>query len=232
MSVSGELICRLAERACASGSPDEALRLVRELREEIDAFERQQVARALTDGESLASVARSLGVTRQSAHRRFRSLMAPGSGPRPTPELRLAVEYARSEAPGAIGSEHLLLGILRAGDHPAITSLNRLGVHYHEARRALPAASRGDVKTVLCAAVEAARRQGTDQIGIEHVLDGALRDSAGGASATLRALGVTPAAALAAVRPRPAAAGARSSGAGSATPASARSRTPPRSPTA
>ena len=232
MSVSGELICGLAERACASESPDEALRLVRELREEIDVFERQHVARALTDGQSLASVARSLGVTRQSAHRRFRSLMARGSGPRPTPELRLAVECARRETQEAIGSEHLLLGIMRVGDHPAIAALERLGVDYHEARHALPAKGRGDVKPVLRAAVEVARRQGSDRIGVEHVLEGALRDPAGGASATLRALGVTPAAALAAFSPRPAAAAARSSGAGSATPASGRSRTAPRSPTA
>ena len=209
MSVSGELICRLAVRACAAASPDEALRLVREMREEIDAFERQQVARALTDGESLASVARSLGVTRQSAHRRFRSLMAPGTGAQPTPQLRLAVEYARREADGAIGSEHLLVGILRSGDHPAIVALKRLGVDYHHARRVLPADGRGDVKSVLCAAVEAARRQGRDQIGVEHVLEGALRDPAGGASATLRALDVTPAAALAAIRPRRAAVAAR-----------------------
>ena len=69
--VSKRLICTLAERAAAAESPTEALRLVRELRVEIDAFERQQVARALTAGESLASVARALGVTRQSTHRRY-----------------------------------------------------------------------------------------------------------------------------------------------------------------
>ena len=98
MSVSRDVICRLAEQASTAASPDEALRLTRALREEIDTFERQQVARALTAGGSVASVARALGVTRQSAHRRFRELIAPrkrDGRPRPTPELRLVVEHAR-----------------------------------------------------------------------------------------------------------------------------------------
>ena len=50
MSVSGRRICRLAERAPGADSPTEALRFVRELRPEIDDFERQQVARALAAG--------------------------------------------------------------------------------------------------------------------------------------------------------------------------------------
>src|SRR4051794_20482038 len=139
---------------------------MRELRAEIDAFERQQVARALTAGGSVAAVARALGVTRQSAHRRYRDLIAPrerDGRPHPIPELRLAVQYARREArelgAPAIGSEHLLVGILRSGDHPA---LERLGVGYERAReavRTLAAADRrDDVKSVLCAALQAARR--------------------------------------------------------------------------
>src|SRR4051812_50214041 len=80
---SGELICSLAEQASTAASPDEALRLMRELRAGIDAFERRQVARALTAGRSVAWVARALGVTRQSTHRRVRGLGAPrpGGGP-------------------------------------------------------------------------------------------------------------------------------------------------------
>ena len=214
MSVSREQICRLAEQASAANLPDEALRLMRELRDEIDAFERQQVARALTAGGSVASVARALGVTRQSAHRRYRDLLAPSADdgrPRPTPELRLAVEYAREEARAvaapAIGSEHLLVGILRSGDHPAVVALNDLGVEYHGARsaaRRLAAANRrGEVKQVLCDAVQAARGDECERIGVEHVLLGALRDPTSGASATLRELGVTPDAVIAALTRRP-----------------------------
>src|SRR4051794_7633393 len=115
MSVSGQRICRLAERASAADEPADALRFVRELRLEIDDFERQQVARALDAGEPVSAVARALGVRRQSAHRRFRDLIPAtphGRRLRPSPEMRLAVEYARREAKelGApeIGSEHLL----------------------------------------------------------------------------------------------------------------------------
>lgn len=199
---SGEQICRLAEQAATAPSPDEALRLMRELRADIDAFERRHVARALTAGRSVAWVARALGVTRQSTHRRFRDLIAPGTPDgrlQPTPELRLVVEYARSEARDlaapTVGSEHLLLGILRLGDHPAVAALGRLGVGYGAARDAARTVSprRGrDVKRVLGAALEAAQRDGCRQIGIEHVLLAALQDPASGAIATLRALRVSP----------------------------------------
>src|SRR4051812_11845097 len=74
---SGELICRLAEQASSAASPDEALRLMCELRAAIDAVARGQVARALTAGRWVACVARAFGVTRQSTHRRFRELIAP-----------------------------------------------------------------------------------------------------------------------------------------------------------
>src|SRR3954452_23227986 len=83
---SGELICSLAEQASTAASPDEALRLMRELRAGIDAFERGQVPRSRPAGRWVAWVARPLGVTRQSTHRRFRELVAPRSGdgrPRP-----------------------------------------------------------------------------------------------------------------------------------------------------
>src|SRR4051794_41892295 len=82
---SGELICRLAEQASTAASPDEALRLMRELRAGIDAFERRQVARALTAGRSVAWVARALGVTRQSTHRRVREPVSPPPRRRPPP---------------------------------------------------------------------------------------------------------------------------------------------------
>jgi len=176
---------------------------MRELRAAIDVSERRQVARALTAGRSMASVARALGVTRQSAHRRFRELIAPATRnhrPAPTPELRLIVEYARGEAHDlgapAVASEHLLVGILRLGDHPACAALQRLGVSYGAARdvaaRTVCAAGETDVKRVLCAALQLAQRDGCRQIGIAHVLAAALRDPDSGATATLRALRASP----------------------------------------
>src|SRR4051794_34494873 len=102
MSVSGQMICRLAEEAADAPEPELALRTLTDLRGELDEFERQQVARALTAGETFGSIARAMGVSRQAVHRRFRSLAPRRSRSRagvpPTPEVRLVIEYARAEA--------------------------------------------------------------------------------------------------------------------------------------
>jgi ATP-dependent Clp protease ATP-binding subunit ClpA len=201
----------LAERASAAASPDEALALVKALRDEIDDFERQHVARALTLGEPVSAIARALGVSRQSAHRRFRDLVPPrqrSTRPRPTPEAKLAVEYARREArrlgAAAVSSEHLVLGILRSGDCATVEALASLGVTLPATRaaaRAITAAQESEprvddeVRTVLAEALRAAIRERAGQVGIEHLLIGALMDPAGGAAQLLRALGVSPEAA-------------------------------------
>ena len=61
-------------------TPIAALRAVTALRRDLDAFERQQVARALADGATFASIARELGISRQAVHRRFRNL-SPADAP-------------------------------------------------------------------------------------------------------------------------------------------------------
>jgi len=213
--VSGQRICRLAEQASSATVPGEALRLVRALRDEINDFERQQVARALTAGEPVSAVARALGVSRQSAHRRFRDLVPPRTRARrsrPTPEARLVVEYARREAReaavGAVGSEHLLLGMLRAGDDQTLTELGVTFDAAQSAARAVSAQGRDraevgqEVRLALAEAAQRARRAGADRVGLEHILFGALSDPAGGATAVLHALGVTPDAVTAAVAKR------------------------------
>ncbi|HEX6026620.1 MAG TPA: Clp protease N-terminal domain-containing protein [Solirubrobacter sp.] len=198
--MSGTLICRLAEEASTAGIPAEALRIVKQLRTEIDDFERQQVARALTAGEPVSAVARALGVSRQSAHRRFRDLVPPrmhATRTQPTPEARLVVEYARREArdmsAAAIASEHLLLGILRSGDHDVAKGLHDLGVTLEAARRsAREIVSTRDVKVALARAVRYARGNGARQVGVEHILVGALEDPDSGAARLLQSLGVAP----------------------------------------
>ena len=59
---------------------------------------------------------------------------------RSSPEARLAVDYARREAEAlgadGLGSEHLLLGLLRSGDHPVVEALTELGVEFEAARDA------------------------------------------------------------------------------------------------
>src|SRR5215217_7933605 len=103
MSQSGQRICRLAEEAANATQPRDALRLLCELRQELEDFERRQAARALGAGDSFGAIARALGISRQAAHRRFRDLASGANGDgngteRPTPEARLAAEYAREES--------------------------------------------------------------------------------------------------------------------------------------
>ena len=100
--------------ALTSPEPIAALRALTALRAELDAFELQQVRRALEDGESFTAVARGLGVSRQAAHRRYRHLV-PGS--RVTDEARAVLRRARDEAArhGAetIEGEHVVLALVR-----------------------------------------------------------------------------------------------------------------------
>src|SRR5215211_6766944 len=134
MSATGQRICRLAEEAANAAEPCDALRLLCELRRELEDFERRQAARALTRGESFGAIARALGVSRQAAHRRFRDLAPGGEGDgveRPTPEARLVTDYAREESialgDAGVHSEHLLLAVLRLGDDHA-EALREAGV--------------------------------------------------------------------------------------------------------
>jgi ATP-dependent Clp protease ATP-binding subunit ClpA len=209
MSETGQRICRLAEEAANAVEPRDALRTLHELRRELEDFERQQAARALTAGESFGAVARSLGISRQAAHRRFRDLAprGPDDGTeRPTPEARLAVEYAREEAEAAgaaaVRSEHLLLGVLRNGDERAASVLRDAGVTLDDARAvagdpAVAAAARAadgepPGRRAVHAALLAARRHQAGTVGVEHLLLGVLDDDRDGAATVLRRLGVAP----------------------------------------
>jgi ATP-dependent Clp protease ATP-binding subunit ClpA len=212
VSVSGQRICRLAEEASAAATPDEALRTLRTLREELVEFERQHVARALTLGEPVTAVATALGVSRQSAHRRFRDLVPPRARAerlRATPEVHLAVEYARREASrqGApsVGSVHLLLGILRSGDSETVQALDALGVTIDAAREAAVQLDTSDGlaaehRAALGQALRLALREQAEMIGLRHILAGVLHDPTAGAMSVIRALGVTPEQARGAVR--------------------------------
>jgi hypothetical protein len=202
-----------------------ALRALTALRRELDAFERVQAWRALDSGASYGSVARSLGISRQAAHRRYRELAAateppPGGEPvrlRVAPEARAAVQLAAEEAAalGAprMGSEHLLLGIVRAGDGIAAAALRAHGVTLENARAAAqptladdaPPAEGQYAVTAYARRVfgEALRQAATDPshvIQVSDLLLAALRDPRGGACRTLEALSVDSDALRAAIR--------------------------------
>lgn len=192
------------------------------LRRELDAFERVQAWKALDSGSSYGAVARALGISRQAAHRRYRDLAAATEPPvgaseeparklRVAPEARAAVQLAGEEAKelGAarLGSEHLLLGILRGGDAVAATALRAEGVTLDAARLAVaptlvgeePAPNGGITayaRRVFGEALRAAAADPGHVIQVVDLLRAALRDPRGGAARTLAALGVEPNAVL------------------------------------
>jgi transposase-like protein len=178
--VSAEDLCRLAEAAANSLTPLEAVERLQELRTAVDALERREIARALAAGESMSEVARSLGVTRQAAHRRFRYLA--GGRPAATPQARLVLLYARREATAlgtSVGPAHVLLGILRHRDERAVAALEGMGLTVEAARERLlaRAARGGDARLLLADAARDAFRDGEQSLGVGHLLAACLRDA-------------------------------------------------------
>ena len=200
-------ITQLAAEVAGASTPRAALRRINELRRELDAFERRQVARALAEGTSFAAIARDLGLSRQAVHRRFRDL----AGAEPTllmaPDVSRVLQYAREEAAslGAdeVRSEHVLLAVLRAGDLPAAAALRAAGATLERARTQVEGTSprarlfrrepdTGALVALLEAPAREATARGSRTIEVEDVLRSALADASGGAGQTLRALGVDP----------------------------------------
>ena len=229
MASSSDRLRELVEHAVRAGQPAAALRAMTALREELDAFERLQVARALDAGQSFGDVARSIGISRQAAHRRYRDLAGvalPDSDGEPeadrrlvvTSEARAAVTLAREEATamgaGAVGSEHLLLGIIRCRAPTTAAVLETGGVTLADARRcAQPTLVEGAPPTAPIAAAGAgarargisayaravfelalreATKRGDGYVGVDHLLLASLEDPNGGACRTLCELGLDP----------------------------------------
>jgi transposase-like protein len=205
------------EHAVRAAQPAAALRATSALREELDAFERLQVARALDAGQSFGDVARALGISRQAAHRRYRDLagitLPEGEEAAErrvvvTSEARTAVDLAREEALAmgapAVGSEHLLLGIIRCRARGIVELLESGGVTLAEARRcaqptlAVEGAGVGRrgvspyASSVFDGALRVAVERGDAFVGAEHLLLASLEDPSGGAWRTLSELGLDP----------------------------------------
>jgi hypothetical protein len=208
----------LLRRAMSSEDPDDALRAITSLRREIDRLERDAVACARVAGASWSTIAAALGITRQAAQKRHRAAKAaPGAPPASVNSVlvsaaaRMAVRMGRQEAQAmgaeVVGTEHLLLGILRSGDQRATRVLNDFGVSLDQARAAAqptlvdgrnnaePAAKDGIstyARSVLERSLREALDRGAGQIGVEHLLLALLREDSGGAARTLHALGIDP----------------------------------------
>jgi transposase-like protein len=210
---------QLARDVTQITDPDTALRALTALRQELDATEPELVLRALQDGASWSQVARALGITKQAAHRKYRFLFehaitVPASTKlQVTGEARRTIQYAREEAKRlsqpAVGTEHILLGILRCDRSAGAKALNAVGVTLERARASLQTTLPGltpeqlesagtdgisqQARLILERAVREAVQRGDGHIGVEHLLLALLVDSRNGAVQTLEDLRTAPA---------------------------------------
>jgi ATP-dependent Clp protease ATP-binding subunit ClpA len=117
--------------------------------------------------------------------------------------MTLAQDEAQRLGHNYMGTEHLLLGLVREGEGVGALALIALGVSLDDARAAvLHIIGHGDrivageigltprAKKVIELAVDEARRMGHHYIGTEHLLLGLLREGEGIACGVLESLGV------------------------------------------
>ena len=117
--------------------------------------------------------------------------------------LTLASEEAQNFQHNYIGTEHLLLGLLREGEGVATKVLSNLGIEADRVRQAIEAIiGHGDritlgeagltraSKRVIELAVDEARRLNHRFVGTEHLLLGLIREGEGIASGVLKSLGL------------------------------------------
>jgi hypothetical protein len=211
----------LTEQAFRAPAPEERLRAITTLRIELDDLELDAVRSAVEGGASWSEVAGALGITKQSAHKRYARQIA-AEAPRPSrrrpPESRIVVTVqarravraaraaARAFGHAEAGTAHLLLGLMADDEGPAARCLNGIGVAFDAARDHVGSAdgtagpvARGkriaisrEARDTLEQSLREARRLGHGHLGPEHLLLALLRDETGEACATLRAIGAAP----------------------------------------
>ena len=221
----------LAQRALGEKGVADALRALTALRREAARLEAQHVTSAIQGGWSWSRVAGELGVSKQAVHRkhaqRVKDLgaMPKAKGPRGgrvliTSEARRTMQLAREEAQAlgepVLGTEHLLLGILRCHYTPVVKVLEGLGVRLTEARGATQPtleAEQGEplpngfaqeeregkrasvsrhARAVLERSLHEAVERGDGYLSVEHLLLALIRDEHSGAARTLERLEVSP----------------------------------------
>ncbi len=118
--------------------------------------------------------------------------------------LTLAQEEAQRFEHSYIGTEHILLGLVREGDGVAVKVLSNLGVELSKIRAAVEfILGRGEhtggseigltprAKRAIELAVDEARRLNHNYVGTEHLLLGMLREGEGVAAGVLESMGVS-----------------------------------------
>jgi ATP-dependent Clp protease ATP-binding subunit ClpA len=119
--------------------------------------------------------------------------------------VALAAEEARMLNHNYLGTEHLLLGLIREGDGVAAQALELLGISLQAVRQEVEAIiSRGEhvpsevipftprSKKVLDLSLRESLQLGHDYIGTEHILLGLIREGDGVAAQVLVKLGANP----------------------------------------
>ena len=128
--------------------------------------------------------------------------------PQFTPRAQQILAYAREEADrfnhNFVGTEHVLLGLIRLGQGVATNVLLRLGLDLENVRQQVEKEARAGavarigeaipytprVKKVLMLAVKEAKALNHTYVGTEHILLGLLREGDGVAGKVLKNLGV------------------------------------------
>jgi ATP-dependent Clp protease ATP-binding subunit ClpC len=128
-----------------------------------------------------------------------------------TPRAKQVLALARKEADrfnhSYVGTEHLLLGLIKLGQGVAVNVLERMGLDLDRVRMEverfvgshpetnmignIPYTPR--VKKVLALAGKEAKALNHSHVGTEHILLGLLREGEGIAARVLKSLGVDPA---------------------------------------
>src|SRR5258708_9772780 len=155
------------------------------------------VSLCITEGQ-VPSSAREKGEKQVNERERFEKFTE-----RARKVLSLAQEEAQRLQHQYIGTEHLLLGLVREGEAAATKVLNNLGVDLNKVRSAVEfILGHGDrivlgeigltprAKKVIELAGDEARRLNHTYIGTEHLLLGLVREGEGIAAGVLESLGV------------------------------------------
>jgi hypothetical protein len=211
-----ELIATIEDRAGA-GDPlarlSAATTLAAELGVTADALVNHFVVACREAGASWSQIGAALGVSKQGAQQRFvgRAATTADVGPmeRFTGRAKAAVAAAEAEARrlghGYVGTEHLLLGLLRDPDSLAVKAIEGCGTAVEAVRSAAEAGlSPGEgsdtadipltprARRALDLTLGTALRLGHNYIGTEHLLLGLAEEGEGVAGRVLQGFGLTP----------------------------------------
>ena len=223
-------LSNLTRRAGRGSPPDRGLKAIAQLREELETLERHHVAMACSEGWTWSKIAGALGVSKQAAHKKHAKAVRAAQRAEKvadvptdarvvvTSEARDAVRFARKEARAVgstvVGTEHLLLGVLRAGGTQEVEVLEKLGVDLDAARACLQPTMVSEDRAIAATASDTAAaaaatgvsplaracleeslretiRRGDTHLGVEHLLLSLVSRTDGGAARTLEQCGTS-----------------------------------------